>query len=45
MNVHPDIQETTTEPLYVDQLHYAPVMSGKIATCIVDELRARRLLD
>src|SRR5206468_4255584 len=40
-----DIQEAATEPLYVDQVHYAPVMSEKIAACIVDELRAQRLLE
>ena len=39
-----DIQEGLDEPLYVDQVHYSPALSDRIATCIVDLLLERDLL-
>lgn len=39
-----DIQEGVRELLYVDQTHYAPVLSQQLAACILDLLRARGLL-
>jgi len=38
-----DIQDGT-EPLYVDQVHYAPALSACLARCIADAALARRLL-
>ena len=39
-----DIQEGVEELLYVDQVHYSPGMSDRLAGCIVDLLRARGFL-
>ena len=38
-----DIQDGT-EPLYVDQVHYAPALSARLARCIADAALARKLL-
>ena len=38
-----DLQENLHELLYVDQVHYAPSMSQRIAQCIADAIRERRL--
>jgi hypothetical protein len=40
-----DIQEDLQELLYVDQVHYAPSMSRRIAQCIADAIRNRRLAE
>jgi hypothetical protein len=40
-----DIQEDLRELLYVDQVHYAPSMSQRIARCIADAIRDRRLTE
>lgn len=36
-----DIQEPLRELLYVDQVHYTPRMSERVARCIADHLRRR----
>jgi hypothetical protein len=36
-----DIQEALRELLYVDQVHYSPKMSERVAQCIADHLRQR----
>lgn len=40
-----DIQEQLQELVYVDQVHYAPAMSARVARCIADQIRERALLD
>ena len=40
-----DIQEASRELLYVDRVHYTPVLSERLAACIVDAIRERRLLE
>jgi hypothetical protein len=39
-----DIQEGIAELLYVDQMHYAPALSKRLAACITTSLRERDLL-
>jgi hypothetical protein len=39
-----DIQEALQELLYVDQVHYSPKMSERVARCIADHLRQRDLV-
>ncbi len=39
-----DMQEDLHELLYVDQVHYAPSMSQRIAGCIADSLQQRQLI-
>jgi len=39
-----DIQQGLTEELYLDQVHYTPHMARLFATCIADQLRARRIV-
>jgi hypothetical protein len=39
-----DLQEHSTELLYVDLVHYSPAMSDEIARCIVDGIVERGLL-
>jgi hypothetical protein len=39
-----DIQETLHELLYVDQVHYSPQMSERVARCIADHLRRHGLV-
>ena len=38
-----DIQQDLQELLYVDQVHYTPKMSERVARCIADLLRERGL--
>jgi hypothetical protein len=39
-----DIQENVAELLYVDQVHYSPDMSRRVARCIVDRMLERGML-
>jgi hypothetical protein len=39
-----DIQEHLTELLYVDETHYSPAMSERVASCIVRSLREHGLV-
>ena len=40
-----DIQRDVQELLYVDQVHYSPDMSRRLARCIADAMVERGLLD
>jgi hypothetical protein len=39
-----DIQESRSEPLYVDQVHYTGAFSKAVAGCIAELIRGRGLL-
>jgi hypothetical protein len=39
-----NIQAGVSEPLYLDQMHYSPAMSLRLARCITDGLVERELL-
>jgi hypothetical protein len=38
-----DIQQDVAELLYVDQVHYSPEGSKRLARCIVDGMREQRM--
>jgi hypothetical protein len=40
-----DVHDGFAEPAYVDQVHYSPAMSARIAACVVKLIRERGLLD